>query len=306
MRHTLSETWLSLRRNVSMTISVVVTMWVSLSLFGISLLMMQQVNLMKGYWYDKIEITVYLCSTLSGGSTSTATGTCQPGQATTDAQRQLIQQQLTANHDVQTVIYESQQQAFEEYQQTYKNTPILGTLTVDQMQDSFRVKLVDPQNYQGVVSQAQTMQGVQSVQDLRQVLDPLFSVLNALRWGTMILAGLLLLAAALQIGNTIRLTAFTRRREIGIMRLVGASNSYITLPFLLESLVAGILGVIAASGTLTVALKFLIIDRAQVSIKSLTWIGWHELFVSILVLGIVGVILAIIPTLIATRRYLRV
>jgi len=289
-----------------MTISVVVTMWVSLSLFGISLLMMQQVNLMKGYWYDKIEITVYLCSTLSGGSTSTATGTCQPGQATTDAQRQLIQQQLTANHDVQTVIYESQQQAFEEYQQTYKNTPILGTLTVDQMQDSFRVKLVDPQNYQGVVSQAQTMQGVQSVQDLRQVLDPLFSVLNALRWGTMILAGLLLLAAALQIGNTIRLTAFTRRREIGIMRLVGASNSYITLPFLLESLVAGILGVIAASGTLTVALKFLIIDRAQVSIKSLTWIGWHELFVSILVLGIVGVILAIIPTLIATRRYLRV
>ena len=306
MRHTLSETWLSLRRNVSMTISVVVTMWVSLSLFGISLLMMQQVNLMKGYWYDKIEITVYLCSTLSGGSTSTATGTCEAGQATTDAQRQLIQQQLTANHDVANVIYESQQQAYEEYQQTYKNSPILGTLTVDQMQDSFRVKLVDPQNYQSVVSQAQTMQGVQSVQDLRQVLDPLFSVLNALRWGTMILAGLLLLAAALQIGNTIRLTAFTRRREIGIMRLVGASNSYITLPFLLESLVAGILGVIAAAGTLTVALKFLIIDRAQVSIKSLTWIGWHELFIAILVLGVVGVILAIIPTLIATRRYLRV
>jgi len=289
-----------------MTISVVVTMWVSLSLFGISLLMMQQVNLMKGYWYDKIEITVYLCSTLSGGSTSTATGTCEAGQATTDAQRQLIQQQLTANHDVANVIYESQQQAYEEYQQTYKNSPILGTLTVDQMQDSFRVKLVDPQNYQSVVSQAQTMQGVQSVQDLRQVLDPLFSVLNALRWGTMILAGLLLLAAALQIGNTIRLTAFTRRREIGIMRLVGASNSYITLPFLLESLVAGILGVIAAAGTLTVALKFLIIDRAQVSIKSLTWIGWHELFIAILVLGVVGVILAIIPTLIATRRYLRV
>ena len=304
MRHTLTETWTSLRRNVSMTISVVVTMWVSLSLFGISLLMMQQVNLMKGYWYDKIEITVYLCSTLSGGSTQS--GTCEPGQATTDAQRQLIQQQLTANHDVANVIYESKDQAFAEYQQTYKNSPILGTLTVDQMQDSFRVKLVDPQNYQGVVSQAQTMQGVQSVQDLRQVLDPLFSVLNGLRWGTMILAGLLLLAAALQIGNTIRLTAFTRRREIGIMRLVGASNSYITLPFLLESLVAGILGIAAAAGTLSVALKFLIIDRAQVSIKSLAWIGWHELFVAILVLGVVGVILAIVPTLIATRRYLRV
>ena len=304
MRHTLSETWLSLRRNVSMTVSVVVTMWVSLSLFGISLLMMQQVSLMKGYWYDKIEITVYLCSTLSGGSTTA--GTCQPEQATTDAQRQLIQQQLTANPDVASVIYESKEQAYAEFQQTYKNSPILGTLGVDQMQDSFRIKLVDPQNYQGVVSQAQTMQGVQSVQDLRQVLDPLFSVLNGLRWGTMILAALLLFAAALQIGNTIRLTAFTRRREIGIMRLVGASNSYITLPFLLESLVAGILGVLAASATLAIALQFLIIDRAQVSIKSLAWIGWHEFFFAILVLGIVGVILAVIPTLIATRRYLRV
>jgi len=304
MRHTLSETWLSLKRNASMTISVVVTMWVSLSLFGVSLLMMQQVSLMKGYWYDKIEITVYLCTTLSGGSTQS--GTCEPGQATTDAQRNLIEQQLNANPDVSQVIYESKEEAFAEFQQTYKNSPILGTLTVDQMQDSFRIKLVDPQNYQGVVSQAQAMQGVQNVQDLRQVLDPLFSVLNGLRWGTMALAALLLLAAALQIGNTIRLTAFTRRREIGIMRLVGASSSYITLPFLLESLVAGILGIAAASGTLALAVKFLIIDRAQVSIKSLAWIGWHEFFVAMLVLGIVGVVLAIIPTLIATRRYLRV
>jgi len=283
-----------------MTVSVVVTMWVSLSLFGISLLMMQQVNSMKGYWYDKIEITVFLCTTLQSGNT------CEAGQATTEVQRQLIQQQLEANPDISSVTYETKDEAYVEFQKTYQNTPFLGLLTVDQMQDSFRVKLVDPQNYQGVVSKAQTMQGVQNVQDLRQVLDPLFAVLNALRWGTMVLAVLLLLAAALQIGNTIRLTAFTRRREIGIMRLVGASNSYITLPFLLESLVAGILGVIAAGATLAVALKFLIIDRAQVSIKSLTWIGWHELFVAILILGIVGLILAVVPTLVATRRYLRV
>jgi len=304
MRHTLSETWSSLRRNLSMTMSVVVTMWVSLSLFGVSLLMMQQVNLMKGYWYDRIEISVFLCTTLSGGSVQS--GTCQPGQATTPAQRDLIQQTLTQNPDVQTVYYESQHDAFLEFQQTYKNSPILGTLTEDQMQDSFRVKLKDPQNYQGVVAQAQTLQGVQNVQDLRQVLDPLFAVLNALRWGTLGLAVLLLVAAALQIGNTIRLTAFTRRREIGIMRLVGASNSYITMPFLLESLIAGIVGIAAACGTLAVALKFLIIDRAQVSIKSLAWIGWHELFVAMLVLAIVGVVLAIVPTLIATRRYLQV
>jgi len=304
MRHTLSETWTSLKRNFSMTMSVVVTMWVSLSLFGVSLLMMSQVDLMKGRWYDKIEISVYLCTTLSGGSSNA--GNCQPGQEVTDVQRQLIQQRLTDNPDVATVYYESKAEAYADFQATYKDSPIFGTLTEDMMQESFRVKLVDPQNYMGVVTEAQTLAGVQSVQDLRQVLDPLFTVLNALRWGTMALAVLLLLAAALQIGNTIRMTAFTRRREIGIMRLVGASNGYIMLPFLLESLIAGIIGAAAACGTLALAVKFLIIDRAQVSITSLAWIGWHELFTAMLVVGIVGVVLAIIPTLIATRRYLRV
>lgn len=304
MRHTLSETWTSLRRNVSMTMSVVVTMWVSLSLFGLSLLMMQQVDLMKGRWYDKIEISVYLCTTLSGGSSNG--GTCTPGQETTDAQRQLIQQRLQDNPDVKTVTYESKQDAFADFQQTYKDSPILGTLTVDQMQDSYRIKLVDPQKYMGVVTEAKTLPGVQSVQDLRQMLDPLFSVLNALRWAALGLAALLLLAAALQIGNTIRMTAYTRRREIGIMRLVGASNGYIMLPFLLESLVAGIIGSAAACGTLAAAVKFFIIDRAQVSIQSLPWIGWQHTFTAMLALAGVGVVLAIIPTLIATRRYLRV
>ena len=304
MRHTLSETWLSLKRNFSMTMSVVVTMWVSLSLFGVSVLMMSQVDLMKGRWYDKIEISVYLCTTLSGSSKPA--GTCQPGQETTDVQRQVIQQRLQDNPDVEQVFYESKDAAFADFQKTYKDSPILGTLTVDMMQDSFRVKLTDPQKYQGVVTEAQTLAGVQSVQDLRNVLDPLFTVLNALRWSTMALAVLLLLAAALQIGNTIRMTAYTRRREIGIMRLVGASNGYIMLPFLLESLVAGIIGALAACGTLAVAVKFLIIDRAQVSITSLAWIGWQELVTAMLIVGVVGVVLAIIPTLIATRRYLRV
>jgi len=304
MRHTFQETLSSLKRNFSMTMSVVVTMWVSLSLFGISLLMMQQVPLMKDRWYDKIEISVFLCTNLSGGSKTP--GNCTPGQEVTPAQRDLIRQRLEANPDVDKVYYESKEDAFAAFQETYKNSPILGTLTVDQMQDSFRVKLVDPQNYQGVVAEANTMPGVQNVQDLRQVLEPLFRVLNALRWGTLGMAALLLVAAALQIGNTIKLTAFTRRREIGIMRLVGASSGYIMMPFLLEALIAGVIGTLAACGTLAVAMKVLIIDRVQVSIKSLAWIGWHELFLTMLVLGVVGVVLAIVPTLIATRRYLQV
>lgn len=300
MRHTLRETFSGLRRNLSMAMSVIVTMWVSLSLFGASLLTMQQVDLMKGKWYDKIEISVFLCVDESSG------GNCEPGKATTDAQRATIEERLNANPEVETVYYESKQEAYEDFQRTFKESPILESLTVEQMQDSFRIKLKDPQTYQGVVAEAQGLPGVQAVQDLHTVLDPLFSALNALKWATMGLAGLLLLAAALQIGNTIRMSAFTRRREIGIMRLVGASNGYIMLPFLLESLIAGLGGIVLACATLAVGQKTLIIDRAQVSIKSLAWVGWPEAGMAMLGVALVGIVLSVVPTLFATRKYLNV
>ena len=283
-----------------MTVAVIVTMWVSLSLFGGGLMIMQQVDLMKGGWYDKIEISVYLCTEETTG------GTCEPGQATTDGQREYIEKRLNANPEVLQVFYESKEEAYEEFRRVYADSPVLESLTLEQMQDSFRIKLIDPQNYEGVVAEARTLPGVQSVQDLRSVLEPLFAALNGLKWGTIFLSSVLLIAASLQISNTIRMSAFTRRREIGIMRLVGASNGYIMLPFLLESLVAGLVGIALAGSTLFFGAYLGLIQKAQVSIKALPWISAQDALWAIGGVAIVGILLAIIPTLIATRRYLRV
>ena len=173
------------------------------------------------------------------------------------------------------------------------------------MQDSYRIKLKNPANYQGLVSEISTMKGVQFVQDLHVYLDPIFMWLNALRWGTIGMSVLLLLAASLQIGNTIRMAAFARRRELGIMRLVGASNIYIMLPFLLESLFAAILGAALASGTLALGL-YVVVQKAEVSLKGLRWIGWSDAGLAMAGVTGVAIVLSIVPTLIATRRYLRV
>ena len=97
MRHTLSETLSGLRRNVTMTIAVIVTMWVSLSLFGIGLLSAQQVDLIKGRWYDKIEVTVFLCTAATQGAN------CDAGHDTTDAQREVIRKTLESNPEVASV-----------------------------------------------------------------------------------------------------------------------------------------------------------------------------------------------------------
>ncbi|MDR1354872.1 MAG: permease-like cell division protein FtsX [Propionibacteriaceae bacterium] len=306
MRHILRETWSGLKRNRAMAFAVMVTMWVSLSLFGVSVLVAEQVDVMKGRWYDKIEISVFLCTKVHGGATDLSANTCEPGQETTPAQRELIQTRLEANPDVQEVLYESKGERFADFQEAYKNSPIKDTFTAEDMQDSFRIKLKDPEQYEGVMNEAVTLPGVQAVQDLHQVLDPLFAALNALVWGARGLAALLIFAAAVQIANTIKLSAFTRRKELGIMRLVGASNSYITLPFVLESLAAAVGAIICSGLTVAALVKFVVIDRAKPFIDTLAWIGWDAAWVAILWIAVTGVALGVIPPLLSTRRYLNV
>lgn len=300
MRHTLRETWSGLRRNLAMTIAVIVTMSVSLALLGAGLLTAKEVDLAKRSLYDKVEISVFLCTENTYG------GRCSPGKDATDAQREQVQKTLEANPEVREVTYQSKDEAFEEFKKVFADSPVINSRTAADMQDSFSVKLVNPENYAGVVSEAKGLQGVQKVQDLHTVLEPMFKWLGALQWATIVMSALLLLAGALQIANTIRMAAFTRRREIGIMRLVGASNLYILLPFLLESLIAALIGVVIASGALTGAYWFVVVQNAQPSIPALPWIGWGDLISVIVAIAVVGIALAVIPTLLATRKYLRI
>jgi cell division transport system permease protein len=301
-RHILSETRAGLRQNLTMTLAVIMTMWVSLSLFGAGLLANQQVDLMKGRWYDKIEISIFLCTEDTRGDQ------CEPGEDVTQPQKDAIRQTLEANPEVAAggVYFETKDEAYAEFQRAYEGSPIQDSLTADQMQESFRVKLKNPEQYQGVVSSVVGLKGVQKVQDLHQVLDPVFSALRLLQWATVGASVLLLLASALQIGNTIRLATFARRREIGIMRLVGASNFYITVPFLLEAVVSALGGIALACASVAAGVYFWIMRGARETIRFVAWIGWRQVGLAMLGMVIVGLILAIIPTLITTRRYLRV
>jgi cell division transport system permease protein len=204
------------------------------------------------------------------------------------------------------VFGESKKEAFEQFKKLYKDSPIVSTVTEDQMQESFRVKLKDPQRYQNLVSAVSGLPGVDNVQDLRTLLDPLFKALDNLRWGALIAAGLLLVAALMQISNTIRLAAYARRREIGIMRLVGASNFYIQLPFLLEAILAALIGAVLACGTLWLGVYFLITKQAEETFRAWERIGAPETFRATLIMVVVGLVLAVVPTFLTTRKYLKV
>ena len=156
-RHILSETRAGLRQNLTMTLAVIMTMWVSLSLFGAGLLASQQVDLMKGRWYDKIEISIFLCTKDTRGDN------CEPGQDVTPAQKDVIRATLESNPEEapEGIYFETKEEAWQEFQRAYEGSPIQDSLEIDQMQESFRVKLRNPEEYQGVVSSVVGLKGVQ-------------------------------------------------------------------------------------------------------------------------------------------------
>ena len=114
------------------------------------------------------------------------------------------------------------------------------------MPQSIWITLKNPNQFRDVESSVVGLDGVSRVQDVHKILKPIFNTISWLKWGSFWTALVLVIAALLLVANTIRLAAFARRREIGIMRLVGASTLYIALPFLLEAVVTAVIGVALA------------------------------------------------------------
>lgn len=294
----LSEVGIGLRRNLSMTIAVIITVAMSLLVAGTGLLLRAQVTAMKDYWYDKVEVSVFLCGKDS------QVPSCSGG-AVSDAQRSQIQADLESLPQVQTVYYESQQQAYERFQQQFKGTAIAQNVTPDQLPESFRVKLKDPTQFDVVAGAFQGRPGVEEVQDQRQLLDKFFKILNGARWLALGVALFMLIVATILVINTIRVAAFSRRRETGIMRLVGASNFYVQLPFLLEAVIAGLLGWIIASGLLLV-LKVLWLDTLQQYFTFNVQLSAADLVQVVTLALCAGILLCGATSFLTLRRYLRI
>ena len=305
LRFILQEIGIGLRRNLTMTLAVVISVAVSLSLFGVALLVRAQVSTMKDYWYDKVEVSIFLCNQKSQSVAGCASG------PVTDEQKAAIRSDLDKlrgpNGLVKQIYYEDKATAYERVKEQFKNSPIAEFVTPDQMQDSYRVKLNDPTQYEVVAEQFQGRPGVNAVQDQRRILDPFFAILRAFQYGAAAVAVVMLFVAVLLIGNTMRLAAFSRRRETGIMRLVGASNFYIQLPFLAEGAVAGFVGAAVAS-VAVILLKAIGIDHFVAPNVQITqnWIGWNAVIQTLITLFVFGVAMAVIASFITLRKYLRV
>jgi len=293
-----SEVRIGLRRNMTMTFAVIVTVAISLTLLGVGLLANSQVRVMKDYWYNKIEVSVFLCGALSE-STSCAGG------PVTAAERASIQSDLQALPVVQTVYYESQTQAYQHFQEQFKGSAIAQNVTPNQLPESFRVKLKDPTQFAVVQSAFAGRPGVDTVQDERVILDKFFKLLGVLRDGALLVGVVSILTAMLLISNTLRLAAFNRRRETGVMKLVGASSFSIQLPFLLEGLIAAVIGWAISTGLLS-GFKALIDSKVAPLLSFTRFFLWSDVWTASAILLGVGFFLSGLASLITLRKYLKV
>jgi cell division transport system permease protein len=301
LRYVFSELGQGLRRNLSMHIAVVLTLFVSLTLVGLGLLLNQQADKAAEHWGSQLQITVWLCKDKDDNPACTG--------EVTDPQKAAIEKVVEANPEVADYHAESKEEAFAKVKELLGPEKFEGpnpAATAEDMPQSLWIELNDPEEYQGITSAVKGLDGVSGIRDMRAVLKPIYGSINALQWGALGTATFLVLAALLLVGNTIRLAAFARRREIGIMRLVGASTSYITLPFLLEALVTALIGVGLAAAALGAFMYFGIHERAGDQLKFMPWIGMPEYRVAIFWVAILGPVLTLLPTLVLTRKYLKV
>ena len=303
LRYVFSETATGLRRNVSMSVALIVTIFVSLTLVGMGLLLNAQAEKAEKFWGNKLEITVFMCN--QNSKASTCNGEVTPQQKTQ------IKGIINDHAEVASYYHQSKAQAFKTWKKVYiskdkSEQEIYSTVKASDMQESYWVKLKNPNRFKGVESALSETSGVAAVRDLRQVLKPIYFWIEVMKWGAIAVAAFLLIAAILQVGNTIRLAAFARRKEIGIMRLVGASNLYISLPFLMETFVAALVGIGLAALALLTFMYVVIYGRLRPASNIVEWVDWDDSYVALAGIAILGVLLTLLPTLVMTRKYLKV
>ncbi|QLQ39432.1 permease-like cell division protein FtsX [Micromonospora robiginosa] len=289
MKYVLSEVLVGLWRNVTMTIAMIITMAVSLFMLGGSGLLYQKVGDMKDLYYENVQVSIFL---------------------KTDApqdQRDALDAKLKADPLVKDVEFVDKDQAYKRFQQMYADAPdLVNAVKADQLPESFRITLNDPQRYKQIYDQYKTAEGIDTIVDQSKLLDKVFGVLTGIQNGALALAIVMAAAALLLVANTIQVAAYSKRREVAVMKLVGASNWFIQAPFVLEAVVAGLIGSILGLVAL-IGVKTLAAGSSMAALEGLiTPISWSEIFLTFPLMAAVGGLVSAITAWVTLRFYLRV
>ncbi|SDY70523.1 cell division protein FtsX [Micromonospora pattaloongensis] len=288
-KYVLSEVMVGLWRNVTMSIAMIITMAVSLTMLGASGLMYMQVNKMKDFYYDKIEVSIWLSTDA------------------TAEQRTSLESSLKADPLVASVIYENREQAYNKFKSMFQDAPdFISAVKPDQLPESFRVKLKDPEQYDAIFNKYKNTEGIDEIIDQRRLLEKIFNILGSVQQMALVAASVMAVAALLLVGNTIQVAAYSKRREVAVMKLVGASNWFIQAPFVLEAVAAGLMGAILGFGALVLAKVLLLDGPLRDLTELLTPLEWGDVLIMFPLMAGAGALVSALTAWVTLRFYLRV
>ena len=282
------ETTSGLRRNGLVAFAAISTTFIALLLFGLALLISRQVSLMIEATTGNVEVAVYLSDPVNPDTV------------------ELLTNKMNELPVVSGVEYETKDEACDRFKRLFANQQALvNNVDCDALPASLRVKLDHPEQYEQVAAVLKGQPGIDRIVDQSRFLDRLFAVTRVFRVGVLLVSFVMLISAAVLIANTVRMGLFARRKEIGIMKLVGATNWRIRFPFLIEGLVESLIGALAAVFFLF-GLKVAFINPLYDTIEFVPWVTNADVVAIVPWLLVAGAVVAVLASLVGMRRFLDV
>jgi cell division transport system permease protein len=287
-KYVLAEAALGLWRNVTMTVAMIITMAVSLTMLGGSGLLFLQVDKVEKLYYAQIEVSIFLDAEI------------------TEEQRAELDAALNSDPLVASYYYETQEEAYEQFRSLFADQPeLVDAVGPESLPESYRVKLTDPEQFQQISDRYGQVEGISEIVDQAELVGGIFSILGAVQTMALVGAAIMATAAMMLVANVIQVAAYSKRREVAVMKLVGAPNWFIQTPFVLEAVVAGVIGALLAFGVLAAGKQFLIDGPLAPLATILTPVPWRNVLLTLPVLAGVGALVSAVTGWVTLRFYLQ-
>jgi cell division transport system permease protein len=287
-KYVLYEAATGLWRNVTMTVAMIITMAVSLAMLGASGLLFLQVDKVKELYYAQVEVTIFLTENVS------------------EEDRDTLDRALDSDPLVSHYYHETQEEAYEKARELFSDAPdLVEALRPESLPESFRVQLTDPEKFREISATYISFEGVSEIVDQERLVGDIFSILNAVQLMALVIAAVMAAAALLLVANVIQVAAYSKRREVSVMKMVGASNWFVQLPFVLEAVVAGVIGALLAFAALAAGKHFIIDGPLAPLSMLLTPVPWRNVLLTLPALAAVGGLVSAVTGWITLRFYLK-
>ncbi|MCT8976424.1 permease-like cell division protein FtsX [Clostridium sp. CX1] len=281
----------SLKRNKTVSSASAATVAATLFIFGIFLLSI--LNVKQGILEveSRVEAKIFLKDNI------------------TMTQQRDLEKKIKEVNGVVDVQYESKAQAMEKFKDQLgeQNKSLVEGLDKDNpMPNSYIIKVQSPEIVSQVVTNVKGMEGIESIKDGREIIDKLMAITKTIKWVGTVIFIILIGVSLFLIGNTIKITVYSRRREIGIMKYIGATDWFIRWPFIIEGIIIGVVGGIVADLLLYYAYRIAYV-KASTGLMVIQLIDPQYILTSVLGLFILaGIVIGSLGSILSIRKFLAV